>query len=50
MRSTFNLMPAILAAATAVSASYDPAGVTWSRLELEASKLFMTARSGGALA
>lgn len=45
MRATFHLMLAILAAATAVSASYDPEKVAWSRLELEASKFFLTARS-----
>ncbi len=45
MRSTLYFMLAILAAATTVSASYNPASVTWSRLELEASKFFMTARS-----
>ncbi len=31
--------------ATVASATYDPANVTWSKLELEASKLFLTARS-----
>ncbi len=44
MRATFYLMPAILAAA-AVPAAYDLEAVAWSRLELEASKFFLTARS-----
>ncbi len=39
------LMPALLAAATVASAGYDPDRVAWSRLEFQATKFFLTARS-----
>ncbi len=45
MRANFFLMSALLGAAAAVSASYDPGSVAWSRLEFQASKFFLTARS-----
>ncbi len=50
MRATSYLMPALLATATAVPvgagpAACDPASVAWTRIELMASKFFLTARS-----
>ena len=44
MRANLYLLPALLAAGTA-AASHDPGRVAWSRLELEATKFFLTARS-----
>ncbi len=50
MRATSYFMPALMATAVAVPALaepvlYDPASVAWTRLELQASKFFLTARS-----
>lgn len=45
MRAFLYLAAAMLAAGAAESAAYDPSAVAWTRLELEASKFFLTARS-----
>ncbi len=45
MRTNFYLLSVLMAAATAASASYDPDSVAWSRLEFQATKFFLTARS-----
>ena len=49
MRATLYFMPLLLASATP-AATYDPEAVAWSRLELEATKFFLTARSAVELA